>query len=450
MSKQEKAAQMTTGPIWKRLLFFALPLMVGNLFQQLYNTVDSIIVGNFVGKEALAAVGTVDPVINTIIGFFMGMSAGAGVVISQYYGAKNDEKVSRTVHTTIGITLILCAVCTIGGLVALPGLLRLIGTPADVYPQSKAYLTIIFGGVSGLLLYNMGSGILRAVGDSRRPLYFLIFSTLVNIVFDLLFVAVFRMGVAGAGFATILAQGLSALLVMFVLTKEKECYKIHWNKLSVDRKILSQIVKIGLPSAIQMMVTSFSNVFVQAYINNFGSAIMAGWSSYGKLDKLCILPMQSIALSVTTFTGQNLGAGLVDRCKKGVRVGICMSLSAAVLLSVPMWIFANPLVSMFNRDPEVVANGAMLLRLMLPFYVTICFNQIFSSALQGCGNTRTPVVIMLSSFIVFRQIYLFIASRVSTSFIPIALGYPMGWIMCSILIVLYYRRVDLERYRLMN
>lgn len=447
-ARTQAAAQMTEGPIWKRILFFALPLMVGNLFQQLYNTVDSIVVGNFVGKEALAAVGTVDPVINTFIGFFLGMSAGAGVVISQYYGAKDDKKVSRAVHTTITMTLILCVACTAGSLLALPALLKLIGTPADVYPESRAYLTIYFAGMSGLLLYNMGSGILRAAGDSRRPLYFLIFSTLLNIVFDLLFVAGLRMGVAGAAYATILAQGLSALLVLYVLTRETESYRIRWRELAIDPALLGQIVKIGLPSALQMMITSFSNVFVQSYINHFGSSVMAGWSSYGKVDKICLLPMQSIALSVTTFTGQNLGAGKVGRCRKGTKAAVSMSLVVAVALIIPIWIFATPLVALFNRDPEVLKYGTLIIRLMMPFYVSICFNQVYSSTMQGAGNTKVPVIIMMCSFILFRQVYLFIASRVSDSFIPIALGYPLGWIVCSISQVLYYRTVDLEKYRL--
>lgn len=444
----QTGTQMTEGPVWKKLLLFALPLMVGNLFQQLYNTVDSVIVGNFVGKEALAAVGTVDPVINTFIGFFLGMSAGAGVVISQYYGAKDEARVSRAVHTTIAVTLILCVVCTVGALAALPALLHLIGTPKDVYPESEKYLTIYFAGVTGLLLYNMGSGILRAVGDSRRPLYFLIFSALMNIVFDLIFVAGLHMGVAGAAYATVLSQGMSALLVLLVLTRETEVYRIQWRKLAIDRALLGQIVKIGLPSALQMMITSFSNVFVQSYINHFGSAVMAGWSSYGKIDKFCLLPMQSIALSVTTFTGQNLGAGKTDRCRKGTQVAIGMSLAVAVALIIPIWFFATPLVSLFNRDPEVLKYGTLIIRLLMPFYVAICFNQVLSSTMQGAGNTKMPVIIMLCSFIVFRQIYLFIVSHVSDSFIPIALGYPMGWIVCSVAQILYYRTVDLDKYRL--
>lgn len=455
MRTEEKAkrrglprASMTEGPIWKSLLLFALPLMVGNLFQQLYNTVDSMVVGNFVGKEALAAVGSVDPIINTFIGFFTGLATGAGVVISQYYGAKDEEKVSRTVQTTITLTAVMSVVCTTLALLSLPMLLRFLGTPEDVYGEAEQYLSIYFSGMTGLLFYNMGSGILRAVGDSRRPLYFLIFSTVMNILLDLLFVAVFHMGVAGAAYATILAQALSALLVLAVLTRERDMYRIRWNRLGIDRQLLRRIIYIGLPSALQMMVTSFSNVFIQSYVNRFGSAAMAGWSSYQKLDKLCLLPMQSIALGVTTFVGQNIGADNMERAKKGAPTGARLSLIVATLLIIPVWIFATPLISLFNRDAEVLYYGTLMIRMQMPFFLTLSLNQNYSSALQGAGNTRIPVIIMMCSFILFRQCYLFLITRLTDSIYPVLLGYPLGWIVCSISITIYYYSIDLSRYRL--
>ena len=318
---KQKAVLMTEGPIWRCLLLFALPLMAGNLFQQLYNTVDSIVVGNFVGKEALAAVGSTDSVINTFIGFFSGMSTGAGVIISQYYGGKKEEKVSIAVQTTIALTLCMSILCTVLALLLVPSLLRLMGTPDDVFPEAATYLRIYFIGVTGLLFYNMGAGILRAVGDSRRPLYFLIFCAVLNTLLDLLFVAVLRFGIAGAAWATILSQGISALLTLFVLTREKACYRIIWSKVRLDPNMTKKIFFLGLPAAIQMAVTSFSNVFVQAYINRFGSAAMAGWSSYGKIDKFCVLPIQSLSLGVTTFVGQNLGARKIDRVRQSTKVG---------------------------------------------------------------------------------------------------------------------------------
>ena len=325
---------MTEGPIWRCLLLFALPLMAGNLFQQLYNTVDSIVVGNFVGKEALAAVGSTDSVINTFIGFFSGMSTGAGVIISQYYGGKKEEKVSIAVQTTIALTLCMSILCTVLALLLVPSLLRLMGTPDDVFPEAATYLRIYFIGVTGLLFYNMGAGILRAVGDSRRPLYFLIFCAVLNTLLDLLFVAVLRFGIAGAAWATILSQGISALLTLFVLTREKACYRIIWSKVRLDPNMTKKIFFLGLPAAIQMAVTSFSNVFVQAYINRFGSAAMAGWSSYGKLDKFCVLPIQSLSLGVTTFVGQNLGARKIDRVRRDPHYDSCLDFCPSSRLHV--------------------------------------------------------------------------------------------------------------------
>ena len=351
---RQKEVLMTEGPIWRCLLLFALPLMAGNLFQQLYNTVDSIVVGNFVGKEALAAVGSTDSVINTFIGFFSGMSTGAGVIISQYYGGKKEEKVSVAVQTTIALTLCMSILCTVLALLLVPSLLRLMGTPEDVFPEAATYLRIYFIGVTGLLFYNMGAGILRAVGDSRRPLYFLIFCAVLNTLLDLLFVAVLRFGIAGAAWATILSQGISALLTLFVLTREKACYRIIWSKVRLDPGMTKKIFFLGLPAAIQMAVTSFSNVFVQAYINRFGSAAMAGWSSYGKIDKFCVLPIQSLSLGVTTFVGQNLGARKIDRVRQSTKVGTLLCFAVAILITIPVLIFARPLVSMFNRTPEVL------------------------------------------------------------------------------------------------
>ena len=443
-----KSVDMTKGSIAGNLLNFALPLFCGNIFQQLYNTVDNIVVGNFVGKEALAAVGSVDSVIFTFIGFFLGMATGAGVVISQYFGAKDEKNVSRAVHTTIVFTFVLSVVCTISSLFALPLFLKLLAIPADVYDEARVYLQIYFAGVSGMLFYNMGSGILRAVGDSRRPLLFLLFSSVVNIVLDLLFVAVFKMGVAGAAWATIISQGLSALLVLFVLVREKEMYRLSFKKLKLDRFMLRNIVKIGFPSGLRMMIVSFSNVFVQSYINAFGSAAMAGWSSYGKIDKICILPSQSIDLAITTFAGQNLGAGNIERTKKGTRTALFMNWAVSFVLIAVTVIFAEKLVACFNQDADVLRFGTMFVRYMMPFYLVLSVNSTLSGSLQGAGNTKIPVAIMMGSFIVVRQIYLFIISRVTTSVLWIVLGYPVGWCLSSLLMAIYYHHADLERYRL--
>lgn len=442
-----KDVNMTEGSIWKQLLWFALPLLVGNLFQQLYNTVDSIVVGNFVGKEALAAVGSTDSIINTIIGFFSGMATGAGVVISQYFGARDDESVHKAVHTTIAMTFFMAIAFTVLGILLVPPMLSLMGTPEDVFPEASTYLRIYFAGVIGLMFYNMGAGILRAVGDSRRPLYFLIFSAITNIVLDLLFVVVFRFGVAGVAYATIISQFLSALLVLWTLSRERSSYRLVWKKIRIWREMLTKIVRIGFPSALQMAITAFSNVFVQSYINHFGSACMAGWSSYGKIDKFCMLPIQSVSLAITTFVGQNLGANKLDRAKKGSAIALRMSVAMTVIIMIPIMIFATPLVALFNQEPDVLKYGSMFLRLMMPFFVCSCANQVYAGSLRGAGDTKAPMIIMMGCFIVFRQIYLFIVSRLTESVVWVALGYPFGWILCSIIIYTYYRRSKWEKYR---
>ncbi|MEA4912665.1 MAG: MATE family efflux transporter, partial [Oscillospiraceae bacterium] len=300
---------MTEGVVWKQLLEFAIPMAIGLLFQQLYNTVDTIVVGRFVGKEALAAVGSTGNIIFILVGFCAGLATGASVVISQCYGAHDYDNLRDAVSTTMSVCFLMCAIATVLGLFIVTPMLRMMATPEDVLPQAREYLTIYFAGVSGLLIYNMGAGILRAVGDSRRPLYFLIFSAVVNIIFDLLFVIRFNLGIAGVAYATILSQALSAALVLLSLSKTDAPYGLRWSKLRIQKEMLARIMGIGLPSGAQQAITSFSNVFVQSYINAFGSACMAGYSSYNKLDVFIVIPMQSIGLASTTFVGQNFGCG---------------------------------------------------------------------------------------------------------------------------------------------
>lgn len=439
LSMKRKDTDMTSGTIWKHILSFAFPLMIGNLFQQLYNTVDSIVVGNFVGKEALAAVGSTGPIMNTLIGFFMGLSTGAGVAISQAYGAHDDEKVSKAVHTSLFMTLVMSVVFTIVGVAFVPGMLRLMSTPEDVIPGATLYLRIYFAGVVGLMFYNMGSGILRAVGDSRRPLYFLIFSAVVNTILDLVFVIFFDMGIAGVSLATIIAQILSAILTMVVLMRSEGSYKVRLSAIRYDHAMMKRIVNLGVPTAIQQAITSFSNVFVQGYINQFGSACMAGWSSYNKIDQFIMLPLQSISLSSTTFVGQNLGAGQIDRAKKGTRTAFILSELFTVVLMIPVLIFAKELVMMFNSDADVLAYGVLFIHWITPFYVLCCVNQVYAGALRGAGDAKAPMIIMLASFVLFRQIYLFAISRIINTEIWIGLGYPFGWIVASAACLLYYR-----------
>ena len=435
---RKKTRDMTQGTIWKHLLAFALPLMIGNLFQQLYNTVDSIVVGQFVSKQALAAVGSTTSIINMLVGFFSGVSVGAGVIISQRFGAKDPEGVHKAVHTTISLTLIIGLIGTVVGMVLAPIMLTLMKTPQDVFVEAKAYLQIYFGGISGLMLYNMGSGILRAVGDSRRPLYFLVFSSCVNIVLDLLFVLGFHMGVEGVAYATIIAQFSSAALIYFTLYRTHDVHRFQPKKLRIYPEMVRSIIRVGLPAGLQQALTSFSNVFVQGYINSFGTNCVAGWSCYHRIDQFILLPMQSISMASTTFVGQNIGHRDLERTEKGIRTAVMLSIIVTGILIGLVVIFCAPLIKIFNDDPGVVEYGVMFIRLISPFYLIICFNQIYAGALRGAGDAKAPMFIMLFSFVLFRQLYLAIGTQFINTEWFVGLGYPAGWAMCSTLQLLYY------------
>ena len=424
--------------------------MAGNIFQQLYNMVDTWVVGRFVSNEAYAAVGTVGPIVNMLIGFFIGLSSGAGVVISQYYGAKRYEDVSRTVHTALTMTFILGVAFTAIGLSITPFMLRLMNTPENVYPESSAYLNIYFSGIMGLMVYNIGAGILRAVGDSQRPFYFLVVCALMNTVLDLVFVLAFDMGVRGVALATILSQAVSAALTLITLLRTGECIKVEPRKLKIHWDIIKKIFRVGIPAAIQMAITGFSNIFVQSYINFFGDNCMSGWTTYAKVDQLLFLPMQSIALASTTFVGQNLGNNQVERAKQGVTRALIIALISTVFLMIPVIAFAPYIVAFFNSKQEVVEFGSLLLRWITPFYILCSFNQIYAGALRGSGNSKAPMVIMLTSFVAFRQAYLFIMSRVWNEIIPIAMSYPAGWLLCSALTTIYYHKAQLGKNRLVE
>ena len=442
---------MTQGSTTRHLVRFALPLLAGNLFQQLYNMVDTWVVGNFVSNEAFSAVGTVTPIINTLIGFFLGMSSGAGVVISQYYGAHRPEKVREAVHTAMLLTVIMGVVFTGVGIAMTPLMLELMKTPAEVAPDQTAYLTIYFAGIMGLLLYNMGSGILRAVGDSQRPFYFLLVSAGVNTALDLLFVLKFGMGVEGVAYATIIAQAVSAVLTIAVLVGYDGSVKLSLRDLRIHWRMLKKIVAVGIPAALQMAITAFSNVFVQGYINHFGADCMSGWTAYTKIDQLVILPVQSLSLASTTFVGQNLGVGNVERAKGGVRRALYLSFAVTAVLLVPVLALAPDMTAFFNSKPEVVSYGALLLRLLSPFYFFFCINQIYSGALRGSGNSQVPMFIMLGSFVVFRQIYLYVMAHfISNEIVPIAMGYPAGWFVCSAVTLLYYAHCKFDSHRLVE
>ncbi|MEY8394184.1 MATE family efflux transporter [Lachnospiraceae bacterium 45-P1] len=433
------AVDMTSGSIIRLLISFAVPLLLGNLFQQLYNTVDILVVGNFVGTQALAAVGSTTNIINTIIMFFNGVSIGAGVIISRYYGAHDDEKLHLAVETTLALTFISGVLCTALGVYLSPFLLRFMATPDDVLPEASVYLRIYFSGVSGLLIYNMCSAILRAVGDTRRPLMFLVFSSFLNIGLDLLFVISFRLGIAGVAYATILSQFISALLVLLILTRTRENYVFVWKDICINKIMLKQILIVGFPTGLQQSITSFSNVYVQSYINSFGSSCMAGWSCYTKIDQFIFLPLQSMSQAATTFVSQNIGAKNVKRAKQGSNTALALSASIIFCSACVIWLFAPVMVSLFNKDPEVLYYGTLFLRLCVFFTLTACVTQVYAGTLRGIGDAKTPMVIMLLSYVIFRQIYLYLITKVINTPYTVALGYPAGWIVCSLLTWLYYK-----------
>ena len=441
---------MTEGNITRHIIVFAIPLLLGNIFQQLYNMVDTWVVGNFVSNEAFSAVGSVGPICNMLIGFFLGLSSGAGVVISQFYGARRYQEVEDTVHTAILLTGLMALAFMVVGNIMTPAMLCLMNTPEEVFPESEAYLRIYFTGVSGLMFYNIGSGILRAVGDSTRPFYFLVVSALLNVGLDLLFVLVLDMGVSGVALATVLSQGISAILILITLMFSDSCIKLKLYRLRIHWSMLRKICTVGIPAALQMTITSFSNVFVQSYINYFGADCMSGWTTYSKVDQLIFLPMQSIALASTTFVGQNLGKNQPERARKGVRNALLIALASTAIMMIPVIIFAAPIVGFFNAKPEVVEFGTVFLHWITPFYLLCVFNQVYSGALRGAGNSKVPMIIMLTSFVAFRQVYLFIMARVCNEILPIAMGYPAGWLLSAVLTAVYYHRVKLTESRLID
>lgn len=448
---KKRDVDMTEGNIVSHLITFAIPLLLGNLFQQLYNTVDAWTVGKFASNEAYSAVGSVGPIINMLIGIFLGLASGAGVVISQSYGAKQFDKVKKAVHTSMALTVILAVVFTFLGIAMTPFMLKVMKMPDEVIPEATTYLTIYFSGVTGLMVYNMGAGILRAVGDSRRPFIYLVVAAVLNTVLDLVFVIGFKMGVTGVALATVIAQGVSSILVLVTLLHSDSCIKIYLRDIRIDFTQLKLIMRVGIPAALQMAVTAFSNIFVQSYINHFGVDCMGGWTTYTKLDQFMFLPMQSLSLAATTFMGQNLGIGNVERAKKGVRVASVMSLVCTAVIMLPLVIFAPFFGSIFNSKPEVIEYSTILLRWMSPFYLLCCFNQVYSAALRGAGNSKVPMIIMLCSFVLFRQIYLFVmANYICNEIIPIAMGYPAGWAVCSAATLIYYKKTDLLKTKLVS
>jgi putative MATE family efflux protein len=442
----DREQMMTKGPIARQIILFSIPLLLGNLFQQLYNTADSIIVGNYVGKGALAAVGSSASVINLMVGAFMGISIGAGVVISQYYGAKDEENLSEAVHTTMAFGIVTGILLMIIGIAATPAILRWMGTPDSVIDSSILYFRIFFAGSLGASLYNMGCGILRAVGDSRRPLYFLIVASVLNILLDLLFVAKFHWGVAGAAFATIVSQFLSAILTILTLMRTNNAYRVCLRKIRFHWKQLRQIVNIGLPSAIQNAIVSFSNVVVQSNINSFGDIAMAGCGAYMKVDGFAILPVMSFSMAITTFVGQNMGAKEYERVKKGSDFGILASMITVQALACLVIVFAPQIIKVFNGEPEVIAYGARMAKCLGPFYFLAAVSHGVAGALRGAGISKIPMFVIVICWCVLRVAWLAALVPLTQDIGVVFFGYPVTWFASALILLIYYKKADWIHY----
>ena len=442
MNTKTKSTLMTEGPIWKRMILFAIPLFLGNLFQQLYNTADSLIVGNFLGSDALAAVSSSGSLIFLMVGFFNGISLGAGVVIARYFGAREKEKVQDAIHTTVAFGIVAGILLTAIGLIMTPTFLRWMGTPADVLKNSVLYFRIYFLGSIAFVLYNIFVGILQSVGDSRHPLIYLIISSVTNVVLDLLFIGVFRFGVGSAAVATILSQFLSAILCLIHLMRCKEDYQIHLKKIRFDFPMLKLIISNGLPSGFQNSIISFANVIVQSNINSFGKMAVAGCGAYSKIEGFGFLPITCFALSLTTFISQNLGARQYERAKKGAKFGVLCSITMAEIVGIIIFFTAPYLVAAFNNDPQVVAFGTAQARTITLFYFLLAFSHCIAGILRGAGKSTIPMFDMLICWCIIRVSYITVAVRIIPDIKVIFWAYPITWTLSSILFIIYYFKAD--------
>ena len=438
---------MTQGNIIRLILLYSLPLLAGNLFQNLYNTVDSLVVGNFLGKTSLAAIGATTSLVFMLVGFFNGLSTGGTIVISQLFGAKKYEKLNRAVHTMICGTFLLGLFFALLGSFYTPFLLHLMNVPEDVYEEAHSYLSIYFSGIVFLMLYNMGTGILRAVGDSKNPLLYLIISSLTNIVLDLIFVLAFKSGINGVAFATLLSQALSSALVLIKLFKTKTYYQMTVKKLCIDRKCLTKTIVYGLPGALQMTVTAFSNMFAQRYINKFGADCIAGQAVFQKIDSLALLPLITLGVGITTYASQNFGAGNIERVKKGNEYAVWLSVIITVLIGGTIGIFAPQLVGLFNRNEGVIQYGVFFTRAASSVCMIRSINEVYTGTLRGVGNIKMPMIIKIGSFVIFRQFFLFIVTRVTDSFFPVGISFILGWILCNVWMAVYYYYYMHKNYR---
>ena len=441
-SMHDDSTLMTEGSISKKIIRFALPVFWGNLFQQLYNVVDSLVVGNFIGSQALAAVGSSGSLTFLLVGLVNGIFLGAGVVVSRYVGARDDENISRAVHTTVAFGLICGLLLTLVGVTLTPSILRLMGTPDDVLPTSITYLRIYFIGVLASVMYNVSNGIFNAVGDSKHPLYFLILSSAINVVLDLLFVAVLQWGIAGAAWATVISQAVSAFLGLRLLCHVTDPWRLFPKRISLHRTTLMEILKLGVPSGLQNSIISLANTVVQSNINAFGSVAMAGCSAYSKIEGFAFLPITSFAMAMSTFIGQNLGAKQYDRAKKGARFGIVCCIILSELIGIIFYAFAPILIGAFDSDPSVIAVGVQQARTITLFYFLLAFSHGAAGVLRGAGKSTVPMFVMLGCWCIIRITYLVIMVPLFREMQTIFWVYPFTWSLSTVCFTIYYLKAD--------
>lgn len=442
MAKSVSKNLMTEGSIPTKIIGFAMPLFLGNLFQQLYNTADSLIVGNFLGSEALAAVSSSGNLIFLMTGFFNGIAMGAGVVVARFYGARDKESVHDAVHTTVAFGLIAGAFLTVFGMIMAPLFLKWMGTPVNVLPQSTEYFRIYFLGSLGLVMYNVFVGILQATGDSKHPLYYLIISSIVNIILDIVFITVFNMGVGSAALATAIAQFLSAFLAMRKLMKTKEEFGLKIKDIRIHKPMLSLIIEYGIPSGLQNSVIAIANVVVQSNINSFGEMAMAGCGAYSKIEGFAFLPITSFTMAITTFVGQNLGARQAERARKGARFGMLCSMGLAETIGVLVFVFAPMLIGLFNNEPEVVNYGVMRAQCNALFYFLLAYSHCSSAILRGSGKSNIPMIVMLVCWCAIRVTILTIFVPFFNDIRVVNWVYPITWTLSSLTFIWYTKKYD--------
>lgn len=433
----KKQELMTEGTIWKKILIFAVPLIIGNLLQQMYSTIDSIIVGHYVGKSALAAVGSSTSIINLLIAFSQGASVGAGVVISQYMGARDKKSVHSAVHTAAAVAVLLGLFLTLAGVLMSGQLLVRMQTPDDVINDSTLYLRVYSAGLVFNVVYNMATGIMNAAGNSKRPLIYLGAASVTNIVLDMLLIAVGGMGVEGAAIATDVSQAVSCVLAMIYLFRVDADYRISPKDMHINGHMLSKIIKIGLPTGIQSMVISLSNIIIQSSINSFGSTQMAGFGAYMKVDGFNILPVLSISMAVTTFVGQNYGAGRIDRVKKGAAVTVVMGLIYTALTGILLLTFSEPIMRLFTDDADIIAAGELAMKYFCPYYMLLSILNVLAGTVRGAGKSVPPMVILLFAMCVFRVLWIKLVLPHYNTIDVVYMVYPVSWVIGAALMALY-------------